>query len=503
MISVLRNKTLVVSALAILLSFAGKSRVTAQTAAACKPSDGGTCASEAGGDRNDKKAASAADAIPSLLYSARQQDNDDEQNARKAKDFSEYFSAYGELHHQKDMLTDAHRMDSYYTAISANAEAAFAGKVVLDVGTGSGILAVWAAKAGAKKVYAIEYTGMAENARKLAEANGVGDVVTVLRGTVEGIRLPLEEDGLLGDDSGGEGASERVVDVIVSEWMGYVLLRESMLDSVLVARDRYLRRDTGLMFPSHATVLIAPISDESRRTERLADYEDSMADWHDFVDQTYEDYGGVDYSVLTRDFDREQKEWYLTQGEWRELGRSHMVAEPQVLKTLDLTTCTHEDTRGIFSENSGSGSHGNVDTNAFDFVIDPKGPYNNGSGGITLAVSGLAVWFTTDFRSRTDPLASREAPVLSTPVKLDTGPEQGYTHWGQQAFYFKDPVLVPNDEAGTHTTYRLKGSLEMFRARDNTRMYKCRIKHSGEETENETAEVIGKTRLVEAVYSVP
>ena len=41
------------------------------------------------------------------------------------------------------------------------------GKIVLDVGTGSGILAIWAAQAGAKKVYAVEATKMAEHARRL------------------------------------------------------------------------------------------------------------------------------------------------------------------------------------------------------------------------------------------------------------------------------------------------------------------------------------------------
>ena len=48
---------------------------------------------------------------------------------------------------------------------------------MLDVGTGSGILAIWAAKAGARKVYAVEATYMADHARTLCAANGVGDIV--------------------------------------------------------------------------------------------------------------------------------------------------------------------------------------------------------------------------------------------------------------------------------------------------------------------------------------
>ena len=50
-------------------------------------------------------------------------------------------------------------------------------QTVLDVGTGSGILAIWAAKAGARKVYAVEATYMADHARTLCAANGVGDIV--------------------------------------------------------------------------------------------------------------------------------------------------------------------------------------------------------------------------------------------------------------------------------------------------------------------------------------
>lgn len=54
-------------------------------------------------------------------------------------------------------------------------------QVVMDVGTGSGILAVWAAQAGAKRVYAIEYTDMAKHARRVVKANGVDHIVTVIQ----------------------------------------------------------------------------------------------------------------------------------------------------------------------------------------------------------------------------------------------------------------------------------------------------------------------------------
>ena len=73
---------------------------------------------------------------------------------------------------QKEMLEDHKRTGAYYTAIMQN-QAQFKDKVVLDVGAGSGILAIFAAQAGARKVYAVEATAVAQHARKLVQHNRV------------------------------------------------------------------------------------------------------------------------------------------------------------------------------------------------------------------------------------------------------------------------------------------------------------------------------------------
>lgn len=86
---------------------------------------------------------------------------------------------------QKDMIEDHRRTGAYYQAVQQNKKQ-FEGKVVLDVGTGSGILAIFAAQAGARKVYAVEATPMALKARKLVEGNNVS-ASTVLKS-----RLPCE-----------------------------------------------------------------------------------------------------------------------------------------------------------------------------------------------------------------------------------------------------------------------------------------------------------------------
>ncbi|KAF5184993.1 arginine methyltransferase [Thalictrum thalictroides] len=107
----------------------------------------------------------------------------------KGVDFANYFCTYAYLYHQKEMLCDRVRMDAYYNAVFQNKEH-FNGKTVLDVGTGSGILAIWSAQAGARKVYAVEATKMSDHARELVKANNFDHVVEVIEGTVEDISLP-------------------------------------------------------------------------------------------------------------------------------------------------------------------------------------------------------------------------------------------------------------------------------------------------------------------------
>ena len=104
------------------------------------------------------------------------------------------------------------------------------GDIVLDVGAGSGILSVFAARAGAARVYAVERTSAAVLAQELAAANGVAEIVQVIHGDVMDVELP-----------------ERV-DVIVSEWLGGFGIDEGMLVPVIVARDRWLKPG-GVMIP--------------------------------------------------------------------------------------------------------------------------------------------------------------------------------------------------------------------------------------------------------------
>lgn len=63
------------------------------------------------------------------------------------------------------------------------------------------------------------------------------------------------------------------MDIIISEWMGYCLFYESMLDTVLYARDKWLKPD-GLMFPDRATLFVCAIEDRQYKDEKINWWDD-------------------------------------------------------------------------------------------------------------------------------------------------------------------------------------------------------------------------------------
>ncbi|EFJ40511.1 hypothetical protein VOLCADRAFT_69442, partial [Volvox carteri f. nagariensis] len=162
-----------------------------------------------------------------------------------------YFHYYGMLQHQQNMLQDYTRTGTYYSAIVGNPED-FRGRVVMDVGAGSGILSLFAVQAGAARVYAVEASGMAKFARMLADANpALGGRITVISSKVEEVALP-----------------ERV-DVLVSEPMGTLLVNERMLESYIYARDAFLKPG-GKMFPQLGRIHAACFSDNVLHSEIAA-----------------------------------------------------------------------------------------------------------------------------------------------------------------------------------------------------------------------------------------
>lgn len=106
-------------------------------------------------------------------------------------------------------------------------------------------------KAGAKHVIGVDMSTIIEKAREIVEVNGMSNKITLLQGKMEEVQLPFPK-----------------VDIILSEWMGYFLLYESMLDTVLYARDQYLVAG-GLIFPDRATIFLAGIEDGEYKDEKI------------------------------------------------------------------------------------------------------------------------------------------------------------------------------------------------------------------------------------------
>lgn len=155
------------------------------------------------------------------------------------------------------MLEDRARTSAFLAAL---AELVRPDDVVVDIGTGTGVLALGAARAGARHVYAIEATPLAHQARKVVEANGLGDRVTVVQGWSTRVSLP--ERGTLA----------------VAEILGSDALEERALPVVLDARKRLLAPDARLV-PSVVRIYGVPVSIPAERVDMLAFTPANTARW--------------------------------------------------------------------------------------------------------------------------------------------------------------------------------------------------------------------------------
>merc|ERR1712106_235423 len=105
-----------------------------------------------------------------------------------SKDY--YFDSYAHFGIHEEMLKDEVRTLTYRNAMYHNRHL-FKGKTVLDVGCGTGILSMFAAKAGATKVIGIEMSNIVEHAKKIVASNNLDSVVTIIQGKVEEVELPV------------------------------------------------------------------------------------------------------------------------------------------------------------------------------------------------------------------------------------------------------------------------------------------------------------------------
>jgi hypothetical protein len=202
------------------------------------------------------------------------------------------------------MLHDVGRTRAYLDAIAATVRP---GDIVVDVGTGTGILAMAAARAGARHVYAIEASGIADTAQTLFEHNGFGDRITLVRGWSTNVTLP-----------------ERA-DVMVAELVGMDPLGEQIAEITTDARNRLLTERPRLV-PHGLRLLGLPVCVPDVHSERVRFTPASTARWG----QLY----GFDFTPLLQGVHVAPVNIGLKAPEAREVPA---VATPIVIAEMDLT----------------------------------------------------------------------------------------------------------------------------------------------------------------------
>ncbi|QDS72951.1 hypothetical protein FKW77_008443 [Venturia effusa] len=327
-----------------------------------------------------------------------------------------YFDSYSYNDIHETMLKDTVRTDAYRDFIYENKHL-FAGKTVLDVGCGTGILSMFCARAGAAKVIAVDNSNIIDKARTNIHANGLSDVITCLRGKIEEVSLPVQK-----------------VDIIVSEWMGYCLLFEAMLDSVLWAREKYLTPD-GLMVPSHCVLQIAPIEDQDYLVENVDFWRDVYGfNMTAMMEKIYDD-------ILVR-----------------HLPSKNLAAKSAPFLTLPLHTITAPDLSFVKS-----------------FSVELSRDID--------ALDGWVIWFDTFFLTSRDAELPEDARAETwqsgsrNGVAFTTGPAGKETHWRSGVMLIdKSKKASEPLKAGT----KIEGSVEYRKGKENVRNLEIELKWGGD-----------------------
>lgn len=276
-----------------------------------------------------------------------------------------YFNAYSHFAIHHEMLTDEVRTESYRDALLTNANK-FSNSVVLDVGCGTGILSMFAAKTGCRKVISVDQSDVIYHAIDIVKENNLSDIITLKKGRLEDINL-----------------DEDKVDAIVSEWMGYFLLFEGMLDTVIYARDHYLAPG-GTLLPNRCTLSLVG-SGDTRRYVELIDY------WSNVY--------GFKMSCMKAQVVREPSIEICNADE--------LITNAVEIQAFDLYKVTKD--RVNFSS-------------PFEFKVKK-------TGSLTAIVGYFDIFFDLD-----------------NPIHFSTGPYSPPTHWKQTVFSLSEPISITEGE---------------------------------------------------------
>lgn len=315
----------------------------------------------------------------------------------KEDELDYYFDSYSYMDIHQEMLSDYVRTEAYRDSMYKNKNL-FKDKIVMDIGCGTGILSMFAAKSGAKHVYAIEMADVYKVAQEIVKKNGFGDKITILHGKIEEVELPVPK-----------------VDIIVSEWMGYLLLFEGMFDSVLWARDKYLAPG-GMLYPDRAVIKIAGIDDLKFNSKKQQMYRNQFQ------------------CNLSR-----MNEFSLLEPLVDTCNSDAIITDECVIADIDLMTCTLKD---------------------LDFFAGYKLKANRKG-----FLSGMVSWFDVYFS------------YGKNPVILSTSPHEEDTHWKQGILYLETDLPVEKNDEVTGSIIFSKCKVN-FRDLDIKLSYKFNNKHT-------------------------
>ncbi|WVQ96014.1 hypothetical protein IAU59_003114 [Kwoniella sp. CBS 9459] len=344
-------------------------------------------------------------------------------------DDTHYFHSYEENDIHEIMLKDTVRTVSYARFILSNPKV-FKDAIVMDVGCGTGILSMLAAKAGAKHVYAIEASRLAVKARENINKNGLSDKITVIQGKVEDIQLPV-----------------KTVDVIVSEWMGYMLLYESMLDSVLVARDRFLA-PSGLMAPSQTRLVLSAITGDRVWKERVA-----------FWPSVY----GFDLSVMQGPC--------FGEGLTEVVDKEEVVTSEAIVRDINSHSATIKslDFHSSFTLEANSAVSGPEPTTVRAFLTHFDTFFSPHSGAERSHVQPsedveILSFGDDEYERPVQPLppTSKSNEESGVQVSFTTGPRGKHTHWKQVVFLLREPIELSKGQ-------QIEGKFFCRKSEDNSR----------------------------------
>ncbi|CAF1543740.1 unnamed protein product [Rotaria magnacalcarata] len=311
-------------------------------------------------------------------------------NSKHISNDQRYFESYDQVQVHELMLRDRPRVCAYHDAIMNNKHL-FENKVVLDVGSGTGILSMFAAKAGAKLVYAVDACPTICNlAAQLIQCNGLQDRVQIINKRVEEIDKFDEK-----------------IDIIISEWMGFYLFHESMLESVIYARDHFLRssiqnddstseqNESIVIFPSHAYLYCAPFMDQNIRIE---------------LNTMWNDYFNLNLSPIRQHI----KNSDLSECVIETIEPSQLVHDAQLIQSIDLRTVRIDELQSMRS--------------FCEFTIDN-----------TCIISGFCFWFDCYF-------STNDNSSILRSTRLTTNPSSPKTHWKQTLVFLPEDIYpLKND----------------------------------------------------------